>query len=356
MRLAGRFLFAMQSPKTVLIIGINGFIGHHLLGRILTDTAWNILGVDIGDDRVQKHLGHERFVFHKADMTEERDLIESLVKQSDVVLPLAAVATPQLYMTQPLRVFELDFEENLPIVRHCVKYGKRVIFPSTSEVYGMSRDSEFHPDHSQLVVGPISKVRWIYSTSKQLMDRIIWAYGRDHGLDFTLFRPFNWMGVGLDSLETGQSRVITKFLGNILRGEDLLLVDGGIQRRSFTDIEDSIDALLKIIENKDSIATGKIYNIGNPSNNHSIRELAEMLYEMAPSYPFFKENVHKVKIVDIASQAHYGEGYQDVQNRTPYIENTRKDLNWNPKISMRESLKRTYEEHAKQLKKKGEKS
>src|SRR3990167_5980855 len=111
-------------------------------------------------------------------------------------------------MTQPLRVFELDFEENLPIVRHCVKYG-------------MSPDSEFHPDHSPFVVGPTSKIRWIYSTSKQLMDRIIWAYGRDHGLDFTLFRPFNWIGVGLDSLEAGQARVITKFLGNILRGEDI---------------------------------------------------------------------------------------------------------------------------------------
>ena len=345
------FFYRMQSPKKVLIIGINGFIGHHLLQRILNDTAWSVIGVDIGDDRVIPYLGNKRFTFHKADMTKERALIESLVKQSDVVLPLAAVATPQLYMTQPLRVFELDFEENLPIVRHCVKYGKRVIFPSTSEVYGMSPDSEFHPDHSPFVVGPTSKIRWIYSTSKQLMDRLIWAYGRDHGLDFTLFRPFNWIGVGLDSLELDQARVITKFLGNILRGEDILLVDGGVQRRSFTHIDDSMDALMKIIENKNGIASSKIYNIGNPQNNHSIRELAEMLLALAPSYPHFKEQAHKVKIVDISSQNHYGDGYQDVQNRTPYIENTKQDLEWQPRVSMQDALERTYQAYMAQLKK-----
>lgn len=342
----------MQSPKKVLIIGINGFIGHHLLQRILKDTVWTVVGVDIEDDRVIPHQSDSRFTFHKADMTKERALIESLVEQSDVVLPLAAVATPQLYMTHPLRVFELDFEENLPIVRHCVKYGKRVIFPSTSEVYGMSPDTEFHPDHSPFVVGPTSKIRWIYSTSKQLLDRIIWAYGRDHGLDFTLFRPFNWMGIGLDSLEADQARVITKFLGNILRGEDILLVDGGVQRRSFTHIDDSMDALIKIIENKNGIASSKIYNIGNPLNNHSIRELAEMLLALAPSYPHFKEQAHKVKIVDVLSKTHYGDGYQDVQNRTPYIENTRKDLDWTPSVSMQDALERTYQAYTAQLEQK----
>ncbi|WP_164084363.1 NAD-dependent epimerase/dehydratase family protein, partial [Stenotrophomonas maltophilia] len=78
----------------------------------------------------------------------------------------------------PLRVFELDFEENLRIVRYCVKYGKRVVFPSTSEVYGMCQDPDFDEDRSNLVVGPINKQRWIYSVSKQLLDRVIWAYGQ----------------------------------------------------------------------------------------------------------------------------------------------------------------------------------
>lgn len=343
----------MKSPKTVLILGVNGFIGHHLLRRILDTTNWHVIGLDILDDRVEKDKGNKRFEFHKGDMIEKSSLIEPLVKRSDVVLPLAGVANPQIYITDPLRVFELDFEANLPIVRYCVTHKKRVIWPSTSEVYGMSPDKEFHPDTSLLVLGPINKVRWIYSTSKQLMDRIIWSYGMKQGLDFTLFRPFNWIGIGLDNINNqkkeGGARVITQFLGNILRGEDLRLVDGGTQRRSFTHVDDSIDALMKIIENPGGIATGKIYNIGNPVNNHSIRELAEMLIAMAPSYPYFKEHAGKVKAVSIDSGEHYGGGYQDVQNRIPYIENTKQDLQWEPKVSMQRALEQTFEAYIEYL-------
>jgi nucleoside-diphosphate-sugar epimerase len=337
----------MKSKKTVFILGVNGFIGHHLLRRVLDTTDWHVIGLDITDDRVEKDKKNKRFEFYKTDMAKDPALVESLIKRSDVVIPLAGIANPQFYITDPLRVFELDFEANLPIVRLCVEHKKRVIWPSTSEVYGMSPDKIFHPDTSPLVLGPINKVRWIYSSSKQLMDRIVWSYGQTRGLDFTLFRPFNWIGIGLDSINSkkkdGGSRVITQFLGNILRGEDLHLVDGGSQRRSFTHVDDSIDALMKIIENKNGIASGKIYNIGNPENNHSIRELAEMLLALAPAYPYFKENVGKVKMVNIDSKEHYGGGYQDVQNRTPYIENTKKELDWQPKVSMQRALELTFE-------------
>jgi hypothetical protein len=169
---------------------------------------------------------------------------------------LVAIATPATYVKEPLRVFELDFEANLPIVRQAVKYKKRVIFPSTSEVYGMSQDPEFDPENSPLIYGPINKPRWIYACAKQMMDRVIHAYGQQEGLQYTLFRPFNWIGPGLDSIHTpkeGSSRVITQFLGHIVRGEPIKLVDGGAQKRSFTYVSDGIDALMKIIDNKDGI-------------------------------------------------------------------------------------------------------
>ena len=98
-------------------------------------------------------------------------------------------------------------------------------------------------------------------------------------LDYTLFRPFNWIGAGLDSINTakeGSSRVITQFLGHIVRGEPIKLVDGGTQKRTFTYIDDGIDALLKIIANPAGIASGKIYNIGNPRNNFAVKDLARM--------------------------------------------------------------------------------
>jgi nucleoside-diphosphate-sugar epimerase len=269
-----------------------------------------------------------------------------------VVLPLVAIATPATYVREPLRVFELDFEANLPIVRQCVRYGKRVLFPSTSEVYGMCRDSEFDPAASELVYGPIEKQRWIYACSKQLMDRIIYAYGAAGQLDYTLFRPFNWIGAGLDNMHSakeGSSRVITQFLGHIVRGEPIQLVDGGTQKRAFTYIDDGIAALMKIIENKDGVATGRIYNIGNPKNNFSVRELAEMMLELAKTYPEYRRNAARVKLVTTSAGKYYGKGYQDVRNRVPKIDDTKKELKWAPKVDMETALKHIFDAYRSQL-------
>jgi nucleoside-diphosphate-sugar epimerase len=332
--------------KKVLILGVNGFIGHHLSNRIMATTDWEVYGMDMQSDRVTELTKNPRFHFFEGDITINKEWIEYHVKKCDVVLPLVAIATPATYVTDPLRVFELDFEANLPIVRSCVKYGKRVLFPSTSEVYGMSSDAEFDPGSSNLVYGPINKPRWIYACSKQLMDRVIWAYGMQNALAFTLFRPFNWIGSGLDSIFTpkeGSSRVITQFLGHIARGEDIKLVDGGAAKRSFTYVSDGIDALMRIIDNKDGVANGKIYNIGNPSNNFSVRELEQMMLDLAMTYPEYKDTAAKVKMVDTTSANYYGKGYQDVQNRVPKIDNTMQELGWKPEVSMKEALKHIFD-------------
>lgn len=326
--------------KKILILGVNGFIGHHLSKRILAETPWEVYGMDIGADRIADLLDDKRFHFFEGDITINREWIEYHVRKCDVVLPLVAIATPATYVKEPLRVFELDFEANLPIVRSCVKHRKRLVFPSTSEVYGMCADAKFDPELSELVLGPINKPRWIYACAKQLMDRIIHAYGMEHGLDYTLFRPFNWIGSGLDSINTpkeGSSRVVTQFLGHIVRGENIRLVDGGSQKRSFTYVDDGIAALMKILANKNNIASGKIYNIGNPRNNFSIRELAQMMLRTAQSFPEYR-NAKKVRLIQATSRSYFGAGYQDVQNRVPKIDNTCRDLSWRPRVDMRQAL------------------
>jgi nucleoside-diphosphate-sugar epimerase len=243
-------------------------------------------------------------------------------------------------------VFELDFEANLPIVRAAVRYRKRLVFPSTSEVYGMCADEAFDPETSDLVMGPIGKPRWIYACAKQLMDRVIHAYGMEQGLDYTLFRPFNWIGAGLDSINTakeGSSRVITQFLGHIVRGEPIRLVDGGAQKRAFTYIDDGIAALMKIIDNPGGVASGRIYNVGNPANNVSVRELAEMMLAHARRIPEYRDNAARVTLVDTSADAYYGRGYQDVQHRVPAIANTMRDLGWAPAVGMDDALARIFE-------------
>ena len=332
--------------KRVLILGVNGFIGHHLSNAILSRTDWEIYGMDMQADRIEDLAGEKRFHFFEGDITINKEWIEYHVRKCDTVLPLVAIATPATYVKQPLRVFELDFEANLPIVRACVRHRKRLVFPSTSEVYGMSPDREFDPESSPLVYGPIAKQRWIYACAKQLMDRVIWAYGVQRGLDFTLFRPFNWIGSGLDSIGTakeGSSRVVTQFFGHIVRGEKIQLVDGGRQKRAFTYIDDGIDALMAIIANKGGIASKKIYNIGNPRNNVSVRELAEAMVKLALQYPEYRSSARKVKIVQTSSQKYYGSGYQDVQHRVPKITNTQRELRWRPKVGMRTALRRIYD-------------
>jgi nucleoside-diphosphate-sugar epimerase len=332
--------------KKILILGVNGFIGHHLSKRIIGTTDWEVYGMDMQTDRIADLVQEKRFHFFEGDITINREWIEYHVRKCDTVLPLVAIATPATYVKQPLRVFELDFEANLPIVRSCVKHGKRLVFPSTSEVYGMCRDRQFDSEASELVLGPINKPRWIYSCAKQLMDRVIHAYGMEQGLDYTLFRPFNWIGAGLDNLNApkeGSSRVITQFLGHIVRGEPIKLVDGGRQKRAFTYVDDGIDALMKIIENPKGVASGKIYNVGNPRNNYSVRDLAGMMVTLALQYDEYRANAKKVKLVKTTAAQYYGKGYQDVQNRVPKIANTTKELGWKPRTNMARALKNIFD-------------
>lgn len=342
--LSSKPVVAVKRRTRVLILGVNGFIGNHLTERLLRDDNYEIYGLDIGSDAIGRFLDCPRFHFVEGDISIHSEWIEYHIKKCDVVLPLVAIATPIEYTRNPLRVFELDFEENLKIIRDCVKYNKRIIFPSTSEVYGMCTDKVFDEDNSNLVVGPVSKQRWIYSVSKQLLDRVIWAYGEKEGLRFTLFRPFNWMGPRLDNLNAariGSSRAITQLILNLVEGSPIKLVEGGKQKRCFTDISDGIEALFRIIENRDGRCDGEIINIGNPENEASIKELAEMLLESFEQHPLRHRFPPFAGFRDVESSSYYGKGYQDVEHRKPSIRNAKRCLHWEPTVAMRQTVDET---------------
>jgi UDP-4-amino-4-deoxy-L-arabinose formyltransferase/UDP-glucuronic acid dehydrogenase (UDP-4-keto-hexauronic acid decarboxylating) len=335
---------AIKRRTRVLILGVNGFIGNHLTERLLQDDNFEVYGLDIGSDAISRFLDQPRFHFVEGDISIHSEWIEYHIKKCDVVLPLVAIATPIEYTRNPLRVFELDFEENLKIIRDCVKYKKRIIFPSTSEVYGMCTDKHFDEDHSNLVVGPINKQRWIYSVSKQLLDRVIWAYGEKENLRFTLFRPFNWMGPRLDNLNAariGSSRAITQLILNLVEGSPIKLIDGGAQKRCFTDIRDGIEALFRIIENKNNNCDGQIVNIGNPENEASIKELAERLLASFERHPLRDRFPPFAGFREVESSSYYGKGYQDVEHRKPSIKNARRLLDWTPTIEMDTTIDNT---------------
>jgi nucleoside-diphosphate-sugar epimerase len=335
-------------PLKVLILGANGFIGSSLTSAILRLKDWEVYAMDVGSHKLGNVLGNDRFKFVEGDITINREWIEYHVKKCDVVIPLVAIANPAQYVADPLRVFELDFEANLDVVRKAVKYKKRVIFPSTSEVYGMNPEPVLDEETSHMVYGPIEKQRWIYACSKQLMDRVIYAYGVRENLDYTLFRPFNWIGPKLDNVfepKEGSSRLFTQFISNVIFKKPIQLVDGGSQSRSFTFINDGVDALLRIIENKDGCASRRIFNIGNPANNVSVANLATIIVEAFKEYPEYREHAEQAKVVNVSSGEYFGKYYQDIHNRVPSIKAAETHLGWTPKVDLKTAIKLTLDYH-----------
>ncbi|MBO7147656.1 MAG: bifunctional UDP-4-amino-4-deoxy-L-arabinose formyltransferase/UDP-glucuronic acid oxidase ArnA [Lentisphaeria bacterium] len=348
---------AVRRKTSVLILGVNGFIGSAISERLLADGNYEIFGMDLRNNYISNLLDHPDFHFFEGDITINREWIEYHVRKCDVVLPLVAIATPIEYTRNPLRVFELDFEENLRIVRYCVKYNKRIIFPSTSEVYGMCTDENFDEDNSPLITGPIRMQRWIYSCSKQMLDRVIWAYGASGQLRFTLFRPFNWMGPKLDSLSSariGSSRAITQLILNLVQGTPIQLIDGGEQKRCFTHVTDGIECLFRIIENKDGKCDGKIINIGCPDNEASIKELAEILVSQFDKHPLRDQFPPFAGYKLVESGSFYGKGYQDVQHRKPSIKNAWKYVGWKPEVKLEDSISMTLDFFLRQAVESGE--
>ncbi|MBI2438371.1 MAG: bifunctional UDP-4-amino-4-deoxy-L-arabinose formyltransferase/UDP-glucuronic acid oxidase ArnA [Lentisphaerae bacterium] len=344
LRLGARASGRTRRKTAVLILGVNGFIGNALSERLLDSGRYVVHGMDLHADKIERLLKRPGFYYEEGDISISREWIEYHVRKCDVILPLVAIATPIEYTRNPLRVFNLDFEENLRVVRYCVKYARRLVFPSTSEVYGMCDEAEFDEDNSRLILGPIRMQRWIYSCSKQLLDRVIWAYGRQEGLRFSLFRPFNWIGPRLDSLTSariGSSRAITQLILNLVEGSPIRLIDGGEQKRCFTDVKDGVECLFRIIENRDGKCDGEIFNIGNPANEASIKELAKILLRKFDQHPLRGKFPPFAGFQEMESARYYGAGYQDVEYRRPSIRKAQKLLGWTPAVPLEQSVDET---------------
>lgn len=330
-----------SNSKKILILGINGFIGYHITKRLLKNSNYQIYGLDLKQDLIKKFIYNSQIKFLQGNIKCCTNWIKRTIKNCDIVLPLIAIARPIEYVQEPIKTFELDFEENLKIIRYCVKYKKRLIFPSTSEVYGMCTDKYFHEIKSNLITGSINKQRWIYASSKQLLDRIIWAYGKENNLSFTIFRPFNWVGSRLDSFiiaQKNRARVITQMIFNIAHGLPIILINNGKQKRCFTDISDGIEALFNIIENKKNNCNQKIINIGNPKNEYSILELAKIIVSMFQKYTSKKNFPKFCGFKNLDGHLYYGSGYQDIQHRKPNIDIAKTILNWNPIIPIHTTI------------------
>ncbi len=328
----------------VLILGVNGFIGNHLSERLLRDDRYEVYGLDIGSDAIERLRSHPNFHFVEGDISIHSEWIEYHIKKCDVILPLVAIATPIEYTRNPLRVFELDFEENLKLVRYCVKYNKRVIFP-------VDLRSLWHVPGRQLRRRQLQPGgRADQQATLDLFDLQAVARPGDLGLrperpEFHSVPSFQLDGPTPGPAGLGAHRQFPSHHpvdpepGG--RHADSSVRRRRAKKRCFTDIADGVEALARIIDNENDACNGQIINIGNPDNEASIRQLGEELLRQFEAHPLRNNFPPFAGFRDIESKAFYGTGYQDVSHRKPSIANAKRLLDWIPTVQMSETIGNT---------------
>jgi UDP-apiose/xylose synthase len=345
----------------ILNLGAGGFIGAHLTGRLLAE-GHSVTAVDTHADKVVEFLGLPNLRFIESDIRGPELDLPTLVRSHDLVVDLIAYANPVLYVRMPLEVFELNFVENLRIARACVAHGKRLIQFSSCEVYGKTvaavlgdrlADVEnpeygtFSEDTSDCILGPVERHRWIYASAKQLLERVLHAYGLEGRLNYTIVRPFNFLGPKIDYLPSeldAPPRVFSCFLEALLTGAPMKLVDGGRRRRSYTHIDDAIECISRIVENPGSVCDRQIFNVGSPGNEVSIRDFARLMRDIYAE-EYLPPGAPLSEITEVTGREFYGDGYEDCDRRIPDITKARTLLGWNPTIGLRDLLRRTMAYH-----------
>ncbi len=316
----------------LFIIGAGGFIGSNLIEHLIEEGVHDVVGVDITEAKLEGISG-DNFRFIEADVTIEHDLIDKLVSETDVVVDLVAYANPSLYVSNPIEVIRLNFFENVKITEMCMRHGKRLFQYSTSEIYGKrAQNGTYIEDSSDLVMGPTNKQRWVYASGKQFLERIIHAHGLAGDIEYTIVRPFNFVGPRFDYLveagTKGGPRVFAHFMSALLTGGPMYLVDGGEQRRTFTHVKDTNRAFSTLIDNPRAI--NEIFNVGNPTTDISMKELAALMTDI---YEDLTGDTYTGDVIEISGVEFYGEGYEDMDRVPPSIAKI-EALGWTPEHNL----------------------
>ncbi len=308
----------------ILITGGAGFLGSHLSDALLA-RGDDVSILDIGGDlKVRHHLGNPRFHYIR-DTVLNTEILESLILKSDLVYHLAAVVGVEHYVADPYEVLNVNINGTQAVLKLAYKHNRKVVFSSTSEVYGRNPRVPFHEDDDR-VLGSTRIDRWCYSTSKAAAEHFCFAYHR-LGLPVVVLRYFNVYGPRLDKIDVG--RVITIFMGQVLRGDPVTVIGDGSQTRCFTYIDDAIRATIEAGTN--DRAVGEIFNVGSDVET-SILELAETMIRIAGS---------PSKIVFVPQVAVYGESYEDVPRRVPCVKRMQEIFGVEAETPLEKGLRQT---------------
>lgn len=315
----------------ILVTGGGGFLGSHV-GDLLLAQGHEVFALDTAKDfKVRHNIGNPRFHYVK-DSIFSNDMLESLVRRCEVVYHLAAVVGVEHYVEDPYSVLNVNINGTQSVLRLAYLYERKVVFSSTSEVYGRSPDIPFREDGDR-VLGPTTIDRWCYSTSKAAAEHFCFAYGK-MGLPVVIVRYFNAYGPRLDRVDVG--RILTIFMGQLLRGDDLTVVGDGAQTRCFTYVDDAVRATVAAGTKPEAV--GGVFNIGTDVET-PILELAKTMIDVYAELT----GKPKVGIRFVRQEDVYGKSYEDIRRRVPANERMRKVLGVSPDVGLRDGIRRTME-------------
>lgn len=302
--------------KTILVAGGAGFIGSHLCRRLLErgDKVICLDNLQTGSEKnIEELMSNDNFSFIN------QDVIEPLSINVDQIYNLACPASPVHYQHDPVKTTVTSVMGAINLLNLAKENGARILQASTSEVYG---DPEVHPQ-TEAYWGHVNCTgpRSCYDEGKRAAETLFFDYYRQYNTDIRVIRIFNTYG---PNMAENDGRVVSNFIIQALKDEDITIYGDGSQTRSFQYVDDLLAGMMLMMDNENSFI-GPV-NIGNPGE-FTIKELAEKILKLIP------ESKSKIIYQEAA--------IDDPRQRKPDISLAKASLNWEPKIDLEEGLKKT---------------
>jgi len=300
----------------ILITGGAGFVGSHLADKLIGE-GHHVTVIDdlsTGSYTNVAHLENTEQFRLIIDTVLNEKLMEDLIRETDRVYHMASAVGVKLIMERPVRTIETIFRGTDVVLGFCSRYRKRVLIPSTSEVYGKGASVPFRED-DDLLTGATDKHRWAYACAKTLDEFLALAHWKETRLPVAVVRLFNTVG----PRQTGQyGMVVPRFVHAALKNEPITIHGDGSQSRCFGHVFDVVEGLVKVLESDDCL--GQVVNLGN-DEEVSILQLAQTAIDMTES---------KSSLEYVSYQEAYGDGFEDMQRRVPSLDKARKLIGYQP--------------------------
>jgi len=319
----------MSSGSHILVTGGAGFIGSHLVERLLADGKSVVVVDDLSTGNRANLRGVEanpRLRIIEAKISTCAGLPE-LVAGAESIYHLAAAVGVELVVKSPIHVLETNLHETEVLLEAAAPRRVPLLVASTSEVYGKSEKPAFS-EEDDLLIGPPHQSRWSYACSKLMDEFLALAYAQERELPVVIVRLFNTVG----PRQTGKyGMVLPRFIAAARRGDPLRVFGDGQQSRCFGYVLDTVEALVRL-QNAPA-ARGEVFNIGGPEEI-TILELARRVIETLGS---------KSPIKFVPYSAAYAPGFDDMRRRKPVVEKLRRVTGFVPQTSLTEIIRRTAE-------------